>query len=423
MLIGRRMAFTLASMMSATAVALPAPSVVASVAITAGPTLLAETSVAVDPTNDQHVVVLADRYGTHTSIVMVESFDGGRSWSRQRALIPPGFTTTYDSTVRFTPTGGLVVAGGAARPTSPGCNADSSVFVADLALSGEVSYRLVRSVSGLNRFTDRPALIVDQRSGATFVSWTESAGPLAACRGRPILSSTRVSYAEPGEAFSAPVQVPSSGLAAPYGSSLAVTATGSLVVAVGEYDTSGRSRLVIAESVDGARTFTLPTVVATRPAPTRRWKWRGWVSAVPSLASTVEGRLAVSWVGTSGVRQSPMVWERTPTGWIDVSPTTAPVGDTVLSTVRFSAEGALWLTSASMAGGVITFTVDRYLVAWVGPRTVSSTPATLRELGELVGLDAAGCNVVVAVPLDASDRSSVLVSRFTGEELHCYSSS
>ena len=409
MLIGRRMAFTLASMMSATGVVLPAPSVVASVAITSGPTSLAETSVALDPTNDQHVVVLADRYGTHTSIVMVESFDGGRSWSRQRALIPPGFTSTYDSTVRFTPTGGLVVAGGAARPASPGCNADSSVFVADLASSGEVSYRLVRSVSGLNRFTDRPALVVDQLSGRTFVSWTESAGALAACRGRPILSSTRLSYAEPGKAYSTPVQVPSSGLAAPYGSSLAVSGTGSLVVAVGEYDTSGRSRLVIAESVDGARTFGLPFVVATRPAPTRRWKWRGWVSAVPSLASAVDGRLSVSWVGTSGVRQSPMVFERTPTGWADVSPTTTPAGDTVLSTVRFSGDGALWLALASISGSVITFMVDRYVLAWDGPRTVTSTPATLRELGELVGLDATGSNLVVAVPVDAPDRSSVVV--------------
>lgn len=47
------------------------------VSMTADPTLLAETSVAIDPTNEQHLVVLADRYTKPTTIVMAESFDGG----------------------------------------------------------------------------------------------------------------------------------------------------------------------------------------------------------------------------------------------------------------------------------------------------------------------------------------------------------
>ena len=75
----------------------------------------------------------------------------------------------------------------------------------------------------------------------------------------------------------------------------------------------------------------------------------------------------------------------------------------------FSGDGALWLALASISGSVITFMVDRYVLAWDGPRTVTSTPATLRELGELVGLDATGSNLVVAVPVDAPDRSSVVV--------------
>ena len=410
MIIAQLAAFCLASILSATPAVPLVLTDAGSVAITAGPTLLAETSVAVDPTNSDHIVVLTDRYGLPTTIVMAESFDGGRGWSRGRPIVPPGFTTTYDSAVHFTSSGELIVAGGAARPTSPGCNADSSIFVADVQASGRLSYRLVRSVSGLNLFTDRPALAVDKLSGAEFVSWTESSGSLAACRGRPARSFTQVSRAERGETFSTPVRVPSSGLPAPYGSALALSDGGSLSVAVGEYGPSGISRLVVTESLDRGGTFTAPVVLATRPAVVRRWKWRGWVSAVPSLTAAY-GRVAVSWVDTSGGRQTPMVFERTALGWVDVRPRTYPTGDVLLTTVRLGFDGTVWLASASISGSSIIFAIDLRRDGWGGPQAVASSPATLRELGELIGFDSAGSTMSMAVPIDAADRSAVVVFR------------
>lgn len=410
MIVVRLVALTLATMASG-AVAVPSVSVGAtSSAIAAGPTSLGETSAAVDPTNNDHVVVLADRYGAPTTIVMVDSYDGGRTWSRARALVPPGFTTTYDSDVRFTSDGGLIVAGGAARPTSPGCNADSAIFVADVDAGGRVSYRVVRAVLGLNRFTDRPALAVDASSDLAVVSWTESHGSLAACRGRPTRSSIFLSQAESGESFSAPARIPSSGLPAPYGSAVALLENGSVLVAVGEYGPSGDSRLVVTESPDKGRTFTTPVVLASRPAVTRRWKWRGWVLGVPSLAARGK-RVAVSWVDTTGARQTPMAYERTAQGWMDIRPTGSPDGDVLLTTIRFGDDGTLWLATASIAGSLVTFAVDRRLEGWGGPQALTFSRASFRELGELVGVDSAGSTTIVAVPVDAPERSKVLAFR------------
>lgn len=157
--------------------------------------------------------------------------------------------------MRFGADGVVIIAGGAARPLLPGCNADSAIFVARIRGSSRTSYALVRSVSGLDLFTDRPALATDAESGATSVSWTESSGLLAACRGRPIKSSTQFCYGADGRAFSTPIRVPSSGLAGPYGSSLAVSDDGSVLVAVGKYATSGKSRLLVATSRDRGEPF------------------------------------------------------------------------------------------------------------------------------------------------------------------------
>lgn len=408
-------AFTIATMASA---GLAMPSVIpptvtvgpASVAMSARTSQLGETSVAVDPSNSDHIVVLADLYGAPTSIVMVESLNGGRTWSKARPLVPPGSVTSYDSDIRFTPTGEFMIAGGAARPTSPGCNADSLIFIADVDSTGRITYRLVRSVLGLNQFADRPALAVDPLTGEAYVSWTESHGSLAACRGRPARSSTQLSHAEVNEAFSTPVRIPSSGLRAPYGSSLALLRSGSVLVAVGEYGIGGESRLVITESSDQGLTFSMPVVLARRPAATRKWEWRGWALGVPSLA-VVGDRVAVSWVDTTGARQSPMVFERIAQHWIDIRPTPSPVADALLVTVRFTADGALWLAVASITDTSITYSVDHRKERWSGPQALASSPASFRELGELVGVDSFGSTTIIAVPIDAPERSYVSTFR------------
>lgn len=379
--------------------------------ISAGRGLLAESSVAVDPTDNKHIAVLADRYVRPTTIVLVESFDAGKTWSNSRSLVPPSFVSSYDSAAQFDSNGILFVAGGAARPTSLGCNADSSIFVAEVGTKGEIRYRIIRSVSGLGFFTDRPAL-ARSPSGKTFVSWTESAGVNAACKGRPLKGSTWLSVSGAGDEFSEPVRIPSSGFSAPYGSALGLTGDGSLITAVGEYDSKGKSRLVVVESIDEGRTFSLPKVLTTRVPMPRRWKWKGWVSGVPSLASSPDGRVALSWVSLNGLMQSPIVFERLKT-WVNVSPPSTLGGDTLLSTVRYDADNTMWIATVTISGPNLLYAADQRRQQWNGPQVFASSPAIMRELGELTGIATGQNVVVVAAVVDQTQRSLILVKQLT----------
>ncbi|MDQ6910345.1 MAG: glycoside hydrolase, partial [Actinomycetota bacterium] len=235
------------------------------VVFSAGPGAMAEATITADPARPGHLAAAADPYLGPVRILVATSNDGGATWSEPVTILPDGFAKSYDPSLAFDASGDLLVVGGASGRGAAHCQVGSAIFLARVQARG-TSYTLVRDGRADLAYVDRPAFaMANQRDGQAYVTWTESSGAGAECLGVPNRSTTMLARLSRGGSVADTRPIPSSGLAAPFGSAIAVSAGRVVNVAVIERDNEGGSRLVVVRSRDGGTTLENPVVVANGP--------------------------------------------------------------------------------------------------------------------------------------------------------------
>ena len=384
---------------------------VTAAAITAGPRQMAEAAVAIDPANGRHLVAAADPYLRPVRILTAESDDGGISWRAPTTVLPDGFAKSYDPTVAVTGEGEVVVAGGASGVGLPHCQPGSSVFLATLE-NGTPRYQLLRDARADGAYVDRPRLGLDSRKGGRrYVTWTESSGPDASCRGTPLRSVTMFTRSLPGGFFDPPRALPGTGLPAPFGSALTV-GNGVLRIVVPEFDPGKLMRVVVYTSRDEGGTIAGPTVLGEGPpVPTNLAELGGFVAPLPTVAAGPGGHAAVAWTqADSAGTLKPRVFETAgDDSWREISPSVA--GMELFGTVAYDAAGRLWLLTAGPTNGRVEFRLRSRTTQWNDPLAVGAGPAGgYVEIGQFLGLAAGARSVATAVPVDGPAASTLQVS-------------
>ncbi|MDP1793435.1 MAG: hypothetical protein Q8K63_04785 [Acidimicrobiales bacterium] len=381
-------------------------------ALTARPGRMAEPAIAVDPRNPDRIAAAADPYLNPTRIIVTLSEDAGITWSTPLTLIPDGFAKSYDPVLQFDVNGDLLVVGGAAGVGQPHCQPNSAIFLAKVSAAA-ATYRLARDARSDGAFVDRPGFVFDRRTRRSFVSWTESSGPGAACRGLPIASSTMLSRSSRDGVFEPPQLVPTSGLPAAFGSALATDRNGNLVVATSEHDPGKRSRLTL-NTLGATNKFGTPTVISDAPdVPFRLRGLGGLFAPIPSLALAPNGRVAVGYMRPSPAGVAPVVLLQTPGGpWTEITPSTAAGTTDLFPQLTFDGANRLWLLSGQLRDRSLQFNLrSRTENIWAEPTVVASGPGDrYLELGEGLGLSYAAGRLAVAVPTDRAADSALLVT-------------
>ncbi|MCU1455750.1 MAG: hypothetical protein JWN46_3896 [Acidimicrobiales bacterium] len=389
---------------------LPTPWRVSSVL--AGPAhTAAEPAVAVDPHDPRHLAVAGDPYLTEARVSVAVSHDGGSTWAPPIDIVPAGYAKSYDPTLLFSKDGRLTVVGGASRLGARHCQPGSAIFVAAVHDDRSVDVRLVADQHPADTYVDRPTAAIDPRSDDVYVSWTQSSGAGAECRGTPSSSYLLLAKGAASGPFTVLPGIPSSGLPAPFGAALGIDAGGVLWAAVGEHVPGRQTRLSVTSSADGGKTFATPTVLEDGGARPATIPGLGGINApIPSLTAGGAGEVIVSWpmAGTKGAHVA--VYQHHGTGWDDRSVPSAAGVTPFLSAAVVEAGGGAVLLTASVDNGSLVFEVRGGTGAWSAPERLASAPSGgYQEVGEGLGLVAASGVTAWALPVDSPASSALTV--------------
>lgn len=378
-------------------------------ALTERPRRMAEPTVAVDPANPRRIVAGADPYLGPVRIVVVSSTDRGATWGNRTQILPPGFAKSYDPNLAFDAEGQAIVVGGASQGGRARCQPGSAIFMATFTASG-LRYAMVQAPRP-GVYVDRPRMVA--QDGTAYITWTESSGTGSECRGSPLRSSIMFTRSGSGGSFDPPVALPSSGLPAPFGSSMAITGA-TLSIAVGERNPGRLERVVVVTSQDRGASFGVPETVAEGPpVPPSIPGLGGFVSAVPAIATRPDGAQAVVWTaldaGVSGLR---MAHRAASGGWQQAAP---PAGESgtfqLFPGVAYDRSGAIWLVNASYKDGVLRFLRRYFNGSWSPPEELASGPAgRYQEVGQFMGISSERSTIAIAVPVDSAQASMLLVA-------------
>ena len=404
-------------LMATLAIAAPPPRAVAQspdirveTALRERPGRMAESSVAVNPNDPRHVVAAADPYRDPVRVVVVESRDGGRTWSAGTEMLPDGFAKSYDPTVGFGADGDVIVVFGASQAGRPFCQPGSAVFAAKLT-RGVVSYSVVeRPREGV--YVDRPTMGVRPRTGSLFATWTESLGPGAECLGTPTASSTRfVALSNEVRPMTDAMTLPSSGFSAPFGSSVAAGPGGVLYVAVTERDPGRNDRVVVVRSGDDGATFGEPVVVAEYSAfPSRIPGLGGIATSVASVTVGPDGRATAVWAQPRGAGSVVRgARERADGRWASEALDLPGGRWQMLPAPARDEMDNLWLVVAVLDEGALRFVVTRQGREGEMWELGTGTAATYMEVGQFLGLSLGANSVVAAAPIDGREKSRLAV--------------
>jgi hypothetical protein len=382
---------------------------VRSVALRSGLGRMAEVDIAIDPRDSTHLVAAADPYGDPVRIVISESHDGGKTWDVGPVVAPPGFAKSYDPTVEFDQRGDVIVVGGASDEGEPDCQPRSAVFHARVHGDG-VTYDLIQPPQP-DTYFDRPAMTHDEERGRTYVTWTRSSGEGAECLATPLGSTTMFAHSGVDGTSAQPTALPSTGLPAPFGSSLAVDERGRLYVSVAERIPGAALRVVLMWSDDEGRSFSKPHVVGENAELQSSVPGLGgFVASVPTVTTGRDGRVAVAWSSPTSQGSKVRVVERLPDGSLQsLSPRGRPGRYDLFPSVAYDPWGDLWLLAARQSGAYIRFVLRaREGTRWSSPSQVGAGPAAAyAEVGQFLGLSAEGETVAVAAPVNG-ERASFL---------------
>jgi hypothetical protein len=371
------------------------------VVLRAGPGAIAETAAAIDPADTDHLVVAADPYLDPVRIVSRESYDGGRTWSRPIDIIPPGFAKSYDPSVAVMPGGQVVVVGGASQQGATHCQPGSAIFVA--RLDGEdVRYSLIQGPNN-DTYVDRPRMIPAPVTGAMFVTWTRSVRRGAECLAAPLRSSIMITRILSDGTLVGPIELPSSGLAAPFGSSMTLDRGGSLHVAIRERDPEQADRIVVVSSRDGGRSFSKPEVLTTTPPfPSAVPGLGGFISGIPVIVTDPDAGLTVAWPSSEPNGSRINMARKTQKGrWLRARPPGTGSGYELFPNISYDRAGRLWLLYARHSGESIAFVLRHRGDRWSPPRIVGRGEAGgYIEIGQFLGVTVVGDRILAAIPLD-----------------------
>jgi hypothetical protein len=331
-------------------------------------------------------------------------------------LVPPGFDKSYDPSLAFESDGSLLVVGGASRVGRPRCQPGSAIFAGRIT-SGRVSYFLVQPPVP-DTYVDRPMMVRREgKRGRIFVTWTESTGKGAECRGSPLKASrTMFTRSSGATTFEVPRQLPSSGLLAPFGSSIALGDAGRAWIAVGERDPGRLERVVVTSAGDDGSAFSTPVVVGEGPpVPGSISGLGGFVTAVPRIAAQGKRDPIVTWAAQTlagPVIQAAFLrgeaWERT-------APPAEP--QSLFPTPAYDGAGRVHMLYMTYSKGMVSFFLTSLVQdRWDEPLLLASGPsAGYVEVGQFLGLSSAGV-VAAAVPVNGPNESQLLVAtlRTTG---------
>lgn len=381
-------------------------------ALTAPPGAMAEATIATDPARPNHLAAAADPYLGPVRIVVTTSNDGGATWSGPVTVLPSGFAKSYDPALAFDSVGNVLVVGGASGQGAPHCQPDSAVFMATVKPSG-VAYLVVRDAREDGAYVDRPEVAVSGTGPTTsFVTWTESTGPQAECAAMPARSTIMLARLDGVASVRDVRPVPSSGLMAPFGATLAVAANGSLAIVVGEHG-GGRARLVAVNSPDGGSTLTAPVVVDEGPdVPLTLAGVGGVIAPVPSVAVARDGRVSAAWNKQTASGPEVAVFQAPASGtWVALGSPTAGAA-ALLPTVAYDTAGRLQLLVARPANGSVDYQLFNRSPDWdAGTRLGGGPSSQFSEIGESLGLVPTVDAVVACFPVDGPTGSSLTVAR------------
>ncbi|HJT94715.1 MAG TPA: hypothetical protein VJ777_22730, partial [Mycobacterium sp.] len=370
-----------------------------------------EPAIAVDPRNPSRIAAAADPYLNPARILVTTSDDGGQTWSAPLTVRPEGFAKSYDPVLQFAADGTLLVAGGASGSGQPHCQPGSAIFLARVS-GTTISYRLARDARADGAFVDRAGFVLDRERNKSYVAWTESSGPGASCRGLPAASSAMVAIATDHAEFSPPERVPTSGFPAVFGTSLAIDRGGNLLVAMGEHEPGRRSRLTIATRQSSA--FTSPEILAeSADLPFRLTGLGGLFAPIPSITTSRTGSVAVAYAQPAPGGVAPLVFVRTAQApWQAATPPAQPGTMELFPRLAFDRAGRLWLLSAGLAGGNVSFSLRaRDREVWDEPVSVAAGPAgRYVELGQSLGLAISTDRLALGLPVDRATDSALLVA-------------
>jgi len=394
------------------------PDVVRSVALRAGLGRMAEADIAIDPGDPLHLVAAADPYDDPVRIAIAESADGGKTWGSAQTLVPPGFSKSYDPTVRIEPDGDVVVVGGASQEGEPDCQPGSAIFLARIA-GGDVGYEVIQGPKP-DTYFDRPRMTQDEQGLRTYVSWTRSKGAGAECLAVPMASTTMLARSGPDGGFWPRRPLPSTGLPAPFGSSLAVDPHGRLYLSVAERAPGEAVRVVLMWSEDEGRTFSNPQVIGENPElPSSVPGLGGFVASVPTVTTGPDGRVAVAWASPSFEGSETRVFERLPDGTVHrLSTRSRPERYELFPNVAYDPWGDLWLLTGREAAGPIRFVLrTRTAAGWSRRLELGTGPAApYAEVGQFLGLAAEGNTVAAAAPVNGETESSLQILTLRRED-------
>jgi hypothetical protein len=255
----------------------------------------AEAAVAVDPEDDEHLAAAENMYAPQPRVMVVESHDGGATWTPPLDVTPSGFFKSYDPTVVFV--GGVLnVVAGASGSGAQYCQPGSAVAVMTVHPDRTFTTRFAQTPVGPNQYVDRPTAAVDATSGRLYVSWTASSGRGSECLGTPVSSQIMITQAAVDAAFAPTTPLERTGTVAPFGAAIAVDRDGTLWAAVGGHDPGRRSQLTVMSSTDGGTTFGRPTVLSDAPPTAKRISGLAGLNApIPSIAVGAGDRVIVAW--------------------------------------------------------------------------------------------------------------------------------
>lgn len=379
----------------------------------AGPGQMAEATITADPARPGHLAAAADPYLGPVRILVATSNDGGATWSEPITILPDGFAKSYDPSLAFDASGDLLVVGGASGRGAPHCQVGSAIFLARVQ-EGDATYTLVRDARADLAYVDRPAFAVaNHRDRQAYVTWTESSDAGTECLGIPNRSATMLARLSKEGTVSDTRPVPSSGLAAPFGSAIAVSAGGVLNVAVVERDNQGGSRLVVVRSPDGGTTLGDPVVVANGPeVPQSMSGLGGLIAPIPGLAAAEDGRVAVAWSTGRTYGAATSVFEASPRGaW---TPLELPEDGitTLFPSLTYDPSGRLWFLVARANGAKLDYELRSRDATWSDTTKLGGGPASgFTEIGESLGLASTAGSVVAAFPVDGSPASTLEAAR------------
>ena len=361
---------------------------------------MAEVAIAADPARPTELTVAADPYLPTVRIRIATSHDRGLTWGAPIDLIPPGYSKSYDPTVSYRRDGAVVVVGGASSIGLPNCQTNSAIFAATMTTTG-VQYAIVAGPKPLTYY-DRPSSTIDSRNDRTIVTWTESTGAGAECKGVPTRSRLMLSTGS-DRTYDTPIAVPSSGLRAPFGSSAVVDSAGSLTVAGAEHQTGHPSRLVVSRSTTQSLDLGRPSTLRHGPPLTPRLAGVGGFNApVPVTAAGPTGEIAVAWLLQEHSGTAIVIYLRNKQGtWQDVSPPPSIVASPRLAQITFSAIGQLALLVAGYETGRLNYVIALRGSEWTAPLQLATTKAAqFNEIGETLGLVSSDDQLSAVVPLD-----------------------